>query len=448
MIKYTRLFITFLLAIVISEARAQSTATTASPYSKYGIGNLDEQLLPQNIGMGGIATATNTIGGYNSINVLNPASYGKITYVVIDAGFNSNILTLSQNGLPGQRNVNSTLSHIAFAIPVTKSSAFSIGLLPYSQVGYNYKVSKANLGSGAAADTNAVNYIYSGDGGLNKAYLGYGFGIGKHLLIGANMSYIFGSLKQYQSTEIPYVPGVLDSRVEQDNHIGGVNFDYGVQYSIDFSNTQHLVLGYSASVGSRINVQNSYYVSHYFYDAQGNQNVAADSLIKSQSPNGKLQLPRINHFGVAFQREASFTNGAGFIIGADYSMGNWSDLTNIWGDNTKLQNSKMINIGGQITPNPNALSNYWATIDYKVGFIYEDTYLNINNTDIKRTAITFGLGIPLPHDRASSAFYKINLSAEIGKQGVPTGGLVQENYVNIHLGFTLNDKWFTRFAFQ
>ena len=436
-----------MLAVVISEARAQSTATTSSPYSKYGIGNIDEQLLPQNIGMGGIATATNTIGGYNSINVLNPASYAKITYVVIDAGLNSNISTLSQNGMPNQRNVNSTISHIAFAIPVTTRSAFSLGLLPYSQVGYNYKQTKPNRGSGAAADTNAVNYIYSGDGGLNKAYLGYGIGIGKHLMIGANASYIFGNLQQYQSTEIPNVAGVLDSRTEQDYHVGGFNFDYGVQYSVDFSNTKHLIFGYSASVGSQVNVQSSYYVSHYFYDAQGNQNVAADSLIKSQSPNGKLQLPRINHFGIAYQREASFTNGAGFIIGADFTTGNWQNLS-IAGANQNLQNSKMLNVGGQITPNPSALSNYLATINYQLGFIYEDTYLDINNTNIKRYAVTFGLGIPLPHDRASSAFYKVNFSAEIGKQGVPTGGLVQENYVNLHLGFTLNDKWFQRFRFD
>jgi len=436
-----------MLAVVISEARAQSTATTSSPYSKYGIGNIDEQLLPQNIGMGGIATATNTIGGYNSINVLNPASYAKITYVVIDAGLNSNVQTFSQSGMPNQRNTNSTISHIAFAIPVTKRSAFSFGLLPYSQVGYNYKQTKSNFGSGASADTNAVSYIYSGDGGLNKTYFGYGIGIGKHLMIGANASYIFGNLKRYQSTEIPNVAGVLDSRTEEDNHVGGFNFDYGAQYSIDFSNTKHLIFGYSASVGSRVNVQNSFYVSHYFYDAEGNQNVASDSLIKSQTPSAKLQLPRINHFGIAFQKEASFTNGAGFIIGADFTTGNWKDLS-IAGAPQGLQNSKMLNIGGQITPNPNALSNYLATVDYKLGFIYEDTYLNINNTDIKRHAITFGLGLPLPHDRASSAFYKVNLSAEIGKQGVPTGGLVQENYVNIHLGFTLNDRWFQRFKFD
>ncbi len=447
MIKYTRLFITFLLAVIISEARAQSTATTSSPYSRFGLGNIDEQLLPQNIGMGGIATATNIIGGYNSINIINPAANAKINLTVIDAGINSNILTLSQNGLPNERNVNMTLSHLAFAVPVTKHSAFTLGLVPYSEVGYNYKQTKSNFGSGSPADTNAVNYIYSGEGGLNKAFLGYGFSIGKHLMLGANASYIFGDLKEYQSTEIPNLAGALDSRIEQDNKIGGINFDYGMQYSIDFTNSQHLVLGYSASVGSKINVQNTYIVSHYFYDSSGNQNVAADSLINTSGPNEKLQLPRINHFGIAFQKEASSQSGAGFIVGADYSMGNWSDLS-IGGVNAGLQNNKMINIGGQITPNPNALTNYFALIDYRLGFIYEDTYLNINNVDIKRYAITFGLGMPLPHDRASSAFYKVNFSAEIGKRGEPTNGLVQENYVNLNLAFTLNDKWFTRFKFE
>jgi hypothetical protein len=229
--------------------------------------------------------------------------------------------------------------------------------------------------------------------------------------------------------------------------VGGFNFDYGVQYSIDFSNSKHLILGYSASVGSKVNMQSSYIVSHYFYDAEGNQNPAADSLIRNQSPNAKLQLPRINHFGIVFQKESVFQSGTGFMIGADYTSSNWSDLS-IAGTNAGLQNSKTFNVGGQITPNPSSLSSYWATLNYQVGFIYEDTYLNINNVDIKRQAVTFGLGIPLPHDHASSAFYKINFSAEFGKEGVPTGGLIQENYVNLHLGFTLNDKWFQRYKFE
>ncbi|HVV55936.1 MAG TPA: hypothetical protein VHC47_11445 [Mucilaginibacter sp.] len=423
------------------EAKSQSTANTTSPYSRYGIGNIDNQLMPQNIGMGGISAATNSIGSFNSINVINPSSYSKINYTVIDVGVYSNILTLSKSGFADEKNSSTRLSHIAFAFPITKSSAFSFGLLPYSDLGYSYKQSQKGFGTSSSVDTNAVNYIYSGEGGLSKMYLGYGFGIGRHLSVGANFSYIFGSLKQYQSTEFPQLPGALDSRVEEDNKINGINFDYGAQYTIDFSTTKHLILGYSASVGSKLNVQNGYIVSQYYYDASGNQNVAADSLVNIQNPGAKLQLPRINHFGIAFQKQSNF------LVGIDYTMGKWSDLS-IAGENAGLQDNKMINIGGEWTPNVNALSNYLALLNYRLGFIYEQTYLDVNNVNLKRYAVTFGLGVPLPHDRASSAFYQVNFSAEVGKRGTLTNGLIQENYVNFHLSFLLNDLWFQRFRFN
>jgi hypothetical protein len=286
MIKYTRLFITFLFAVIVLQAKSQSTATTSSPYSRYGLGDITPQLLPQNIGMGGIATATNNIGGYNSINVLNPASYGKISYTTIDAGVNTDITTFSKNGFPDQRNANTRLSHINFAFPVTKSSALSFGLMPYSQLGYSYKQTlPKGFGTSSAADTNAVNYIYSGDGGLSKAYLGYGFGIGKHLMLGANVSYIFGSLQQFQSTEIPALFGTLNSRVEQDDHVKGVNYDYGAQYSIDFSDSRRLILGYSASANTSLGVNSTYIVSQYTKDAIGNESVPLDSLENQQSPH-------------------------------------------------------------------------------------------------------------------------------------------------------------------
>lgn len=442
MIKYTRLFVTFLLVVFITEARAQSTATTSSPYSRFGIGDFSDQLAPQNIGMGGIATATNTIGGFRNINVINPAANGNIDYTVFDAGVYGNFLTLKQTGQASDKNGNLRLSHIGLAFPVTRHSALSFGLVPYSQIGYNYKQTLSKgFGSSSPTDTSTVNYLYSGEGGLSKAFLGYGFAIGRHLTVGANASYIFGNLKEFQSTEIPNLYGTLDSRMEQDTHVGGFNFDYGTQYTIDFSANKHLTLGYSASVGNKVNVQTSFIVSQYNYDSVGDQNNPTDSVINIQNPKGKLQLPRINHFGLVFMKDNSF------MVGADFSTGSWNDLS-IAGANAGLQNNKIFNVGASITPNANALSNYLALLEYRVGFIYEDTYLDIDNINIKRYAATFGIGIPLPHDRASLAFYKVNFSAEVGRRGTMQAGLVQENYVNLHLAFTLNDRWFQRFKFD
>jgi hypothetical protein len=67
--------------------------------------------------------------------------------------------------------------------------------LPYSQVGYNYTKTFKGFGTGSPVDTNLVNNIYSGEGGLSKAYLGYGFTIARNLLLGANVSYVFGDIE-------------------------------------------------------------------------------------------------------------------------------------------------------------------------------------------------------------------------------------------------------------
>ena len=442
MIKYTRFFIIILLAVSAFGAKAQSTATTSSPYSRYGLGDIDPSILPQNRAMGGIATAINKINNFNTINVLNPASYGFINYTTIDVGLYSNIVNLSQAGQTGVSNANFRLSHINFAIPVSRRSALSFGLMPYSEMGYNYMQTKANLGSGSPADTNAVNYLYKGDGGLSKAYFGYGIGVTKHLYIGGNVSYIFGNLIQTSSTEIPNLYGTLNSRIEESNSIRGLNYDFGLQYSFDFdNNVKHLTFGYSASTGNTISNTASYIVSQYTYDSSGNENTPADSIVNKQSSKTKIKLPQINHFGVSYQYDNHY------LVGADFTMGNWSNLT-IGGTNAGFQNSKTFNVGGQYTPNANALRNYFARVDYRLGFLYDETYLNLNNTNINRYAVTFGLGLPLSPSQTLSTFYKVNLSAEVGKRGTLDNGLVKENYVNIHLGFTLNDKWFQKYKFQ
>ncbi|HEY9195999.1 MAG TPA: hypothetical protein VIM77_07025 [Mucilaginibacter sp.] len=437
MIKYTRFFLTLLFAVSAFTASAQSTSS--SPYSRFGLGDIDPQLMPQNIAIGGISVATNRISLFNNINVVNPASYSYLSLTTIDVGLYGNFVTLNQKGSPTQSNKNFRLSHFAFGIPVSKHSALSFGLLPYSERGYNYKKTAKNLDSGQSSDTSAVNYNYSGDGGLSKAYIGYGFTILKHLSLGGNVSYIFGNIKDFSTTEIPDLPGTLNTKIEQSNAIGGLNYDFGAQYSVDFSETKHLVFGYSASAGTKINTQSSYIVSHYTNDANGNPNIAVDSVVNKVGSKGKIQLPQINRFGISFQSDGKF------LVGADYSMGKWSDLS-IAGTKQGLVDSRTVNVGAQFTPNINTIRNYLATVDYRIGGIYDETYMMINNTRIKRYAVTAGVGLPLRPNNGS--FYKINISAEVGQRGSLTNGLVKENYLNLHLGFTLNDRWFTKYKFD
>jgi hypothetical protein len=135
------------------------------------------------------------------------------------------------------------------------------------------------------------------------------------------------------------------------------------------------------------------------------------------------------------------------LIGADYRTGKWSDLS-IDNVNQQLQDTYGFSVGGQITPDINSIGSYFNRVDYRLGFTYDKTYVQLNNQDIKQMAITFGFGLPLASSPTRSSFYKMNITTELGRRGSLTDGLLQENYLNLHLGFTLNDKWFRRFRFD
>jgi hypothetical protein len=112
MIRFFRAFTVFLLSFAATAAWAQNTATTSSPYSKYGLGIPSASTLPQQTAMGGIGAGINSINGYNNVNFLNPASYSFIHLTVIDAGLYANFTTLSKTGVDDQKSSNFRFSHV------------------------------------------------------------------------------------------------------------------------------------------------------------------------------------------------------------------------------------------------------------------------------------------------------------------------------------------------
>lgn len=443
MIKYIKLFIIFLLSATAFGAFAQTSATTSSPYSKFGLGDYDEALLPQQRAMGGIGVAIRKPSGFNDINILNPASYSSIALTTIDIGGFMGVSSLSTKSISPQTSTNFRLSHVAFAVPISKSSALSFGLVPYANLGYSYRVQSTNQlnrsTSGGVDTAVTVNNIYSGEGGLSKAYIGYGFGLGENLNLGFNIGYIFGSEKQNRAVEYPDQPTVLNSNIENSFTAGGISFDYGLQYNVKVSETRRFTFGYSGSAGSSINTDTKFVVSQYLLTTDGTPDIPRDSLISTAS-SGKIKLPMIHRFGIAYQKDGHY------LIGADFKIGQWSDLS-VVGVNKGLQNSQSFAIGGQITPNIDAISNYLAVCDYRFGLKYDKTYINTNGTDIKQYAVTVGMGVPIASERRTS-YYKVNVSFEAGRRGTLDNSLVRENYYNLHLGFTINDKWFQKYKFD
>ena len=433
------------LALLFGTA-AKAQVTTQSPYSKFGLGNVKPLVLPQFRAMGGVSTAIFSPTGYSNINMQNPASYAGITLTTADIGASGTIMNLKKDDV-SERSFNGSLNHVTLAFPVSRGSALSVGVLPYTELGYEFK-NRATLGSAAGSSPEQIDYLYSGEGGLNKAYLGYGFQIGDHFRLGANAEYIFGNLLQTGSSELVKQtdelgnPNVVNARVQSKNSIGGVAFSYGTQYNIPFNSKTSFTIGYSGTAGSSINSKRSIVASQYTKNpTTGDETPYLDQLSNTEGSSLKMKMPMTHNFGVSLQKYNVW------VIGADYRRGKWSDLS-IGDVNQQLQDTYGFSAGGQITPDITSIGSYWNRVDYRVGFSYDKTYVQLNDQDIKQSAISFGFGFPLAPSPARRSFYKINFTTEIGKRGALTNSLIQENFINFHLGFTLNDRWFQRFKFD
>lgn len=434
---YQKLKYTFAVGLLLTSLAVNAQVTIQSPYSKFGVGNIKGTLLPQLRAMGGISTAVGKHTFFNNINMQNPASYATINTTTLDLGLSGSYTELKNNSLT-ETSFNANIAHVALAFPVTKTSALSFGILPYSELGYNFK-NTTNVGN-TTDNQKTVSYLYTGEGGLTKAYLGYGKRFGDHLRLGANIEYVFGNLIESRSTEYQNDPGSVNSRIQDKNSVGGVDFSYGAQYDIRLDNKTTIVLGYSGVSNSTLNSKQERYVTQYI-TANGNEGTALDTVLAVANNQSKLKLPLVHNFGIAIQKSDKW------LIGMDYRMGKWSDFS-IAGAQEKLQDTYGFSVGGQLTPDFSSINNYFKRVEYRMGFQYDKTYIQMNNQDIKQMAVTFGLGLPLSRLERGS-FYKMNITAELGQRGSLANGLLQERYINFHLGFTLNDsKWFQRFKFD
>jgi hypothetical protein len=426
----------FLVTLLIGGFYATAQTTSTSPYSQFGLGDLKGSVLPQTRGMGGISMGYRKPGLYDNVNMANPASYSTLILTTFDVGASGDLRRLANASQKGERQFNATLSHINFGVPVSKSSAISFGLVPYSDLGYQFK----NAG---VLDTNNVEYVYGGEGGVSKAYFGYGFKLGKNLSLGFNAGYLFGSLKENRAVDFldkantvsGYDLSAFNSRTQYQHSIGGFSFDLGLQYSANLSDETKLILGYTGNTGNEINSRSDVVTTRYRRNLQGDELAVADSTFYAKGAKSKINMPVTHTAGFAFEKANSW------LFGADVSYSKWSDYSEA-GVNGGLNDSYGLAVGGQITPDANSIGSYWNLVDYRLGLKYDRTFIKINDNDIKQYAVTFGFGFPLRSSRSS--FYKINLSSEIGKRGTTKNNLISDNYVNIHLGFTLNDKWFQK----
>ena len=127
-----------MLLAVMATALATATAqVTTSPYSKQGFGLLGDNASGIQRQMGGVGYA---MQNGRAMNVMNPASYSQVDSLTFlwDVGLDLNHSWAKEEGKRGY-NLGGGLDYLTAQFRIAKHLGGSLGLVPYSTVGYTYK---------------------------------------------------------------------------------------------------------------------------------------------------------------------------------------------------------------------------------------------------------------------------------------------------------------------
>ena len=182
-----------ILAAVLFTALATPSfaqSGTNSPYSQYGLGLLSDQTSGFNRGMNGLGLGFRE---HNQVNYINPASYSSIDSLsfIFDVGISGQVTNFDEGGVKKNAN-NSNFEYAVAGFRAARHLGVSFGIIPFTNVGYNYS-NTANVGGITGSDATSYVNTYSGSGGLHQIYVGAGWEPIKGFSAGANAAYLWGS---------------------------------------------------------------------------------------------------------------------------------------------------------------------------------------------------------------------------------------------------------------
>jgi len=407
MVGFKQTFCALLLMIFAGVAIAQNN--TNSPYTRYGFGDLSDQTFGNSKAMGGIAFG---LRDGMQINALNPASYTAIDSLtfLFDGGVSLQNMNLNDNGV--KMNVkNSSLDYLAMQFRLYPWMAMSIGLLPFSNIGYNVSESFA------ATDGKPIyTRNFSGDGGLRQLYAGLGVKVLKNLSLGANFSYFWGDLTRSNTVIYPNTDNAFSYAERTNTSISDYKIDLGAQFTQQINKKLDMTVG--AVYSFQHNLSNKTTVNTQV------------SSVTTTDVDATFGIPQSYGAGLTFNYDKRLT------IGADYSFQKWSKVKymneeNVFADRTKIA------VGAEYIPSLVGRS-YFSHIKYRMGAFYSTPYYKIGDKRATNEyGVTAGFGLPMPRSRSI-----LSLSGQfVRRKGLETN-FVDENTFRVSIGITFNERWF------
>ena len=438
--KQKRFLLSLIIFVTLIGTSTAQNVGVDSPYGRYGYGVLSKPALGATESMGGISYGIRR--GW-SVNPGNPASYSAVDTLnfTMEMGVSGQYSKLS-DGLNNQSFQNGNFDYLAFQFPVYKNVGMSIGLLPYSKVGYDF-------GRDVLSDEISYRETFSGTGGLSKIYGGIAYAPIEQLSVGANLSYLFGKITHSQDIPALGQTGEASNRLAASSFtIKNVMFDLGAQFTHSIDDRRSMTLGvvYTPSVKNKTTV----FSTDYLYSATGTQLLPSDTLY-----NQSFDLPETFGVGVSY-------SSINWLVGVDGTFQKWAnakypnDLDNMTLD-SRFNDKYSVALGAEYVSDP-VNRNFFKRVRLRGGLSYSNSYTNTkvydpnNNNSLgehgyKEYGVNIGFGLPF-RDMISGRISMVNLGFGYSIMDPEHNYMIKEEMFKVSVNININEFWFFKRQFD
>lgn len=433
MVTFRNIFTSLLLASATLPLAAQTNGSN-SPYSRYGFGLLGDRGNAFNKGMAG--TAYGMQNG-KELNTKNPASYAAIDSLtfLFDLGLSMQNGNIAQGGVKTNAK-NSSVDYVTAGFRVAKNVGMSLGLVPFSTIGYNTS-SKEEIQASNQVLTKTTTF--SGDGGLHEAYIGVGWAPFRRFSIGMNAGYLWGDLSHTVLMNFDD-SNINSTRQAYETDIRTYKADFGLQYVQPLDKKNTLTLGLTYGLGHDIK-RNAYY---YNQKVVTGSSASGDTLVCRNA----FQLPHTLGAGITWTHDNSLR------VGVDYTFQKWADMKfpmvvenaagalDYVGRKDLFTDLHKVSLGMEYVKNPEGL-RWRQRVRYRAGFSYQTPYTKIGGVDGPQHFLA-SVGVALPITNMHNSRSLINFSAQYERVKPKMAGMITENYIRFSIGLTFNERWFMK----
>ena len=413
-------------------AQAQEGAHGAySPYSIYGIGDISKEGTAFNKGMGGTGIATRN---KRFINYLNPASVTARDSLSFMADFGlSQKNTVYRQGDIKSANNTFNIYDFVMSFPIYRSSAFMVGITPFSDVGYDF--SSIETDPEIIGNTGNITYDSFGSGSIYQVFFGAGVTFWKRLSLGAEAIYYFGNIDKV--TNMDYSNSSYRSiNSGNDLSINAFTGKFGLQYEQKIAGNVSMTLGATYRLGTGMKG----YATEYRY---ANLSSVSDTLRYNVDTLASSGLRIADEIGVGI----ALKGGDKWSVEFDYLRSDWTRSGfdgargfGVSGDSKFSSTvSQSFRAGFEMVPNRNDIRYFFKRCAYRGGIYYDQSYYKLDGNNVNSMGITLGITLPV-----FRWYNGLTLGVDLGQRASARNNMIRERYAMFVVGFNIHDIWFQK----